>query len=41
MIEAKHASDAISTKDNPYLALTGQLWGVFCEDLGDPILTVL
>ena len=22
------------TKDNPYLALTGELWGVFCEDFG-------
>ena len=22
-----------STKDNPYLALTGKLWGVFCENL--------
>ena len=22
-----------STKHNPYLALTGELWGVFCEHL--------
>ena len=23
------------TKDNPYLPLTGELWVVFCEDLGE------
>ena len=23
------------TKDTPYLTLTGELWGVFCEDLGE------
>ena len=22
-------------KDTPYLALTGELWGVFCEDFGE------
>ena len=22
------------TTDTPYLALTGELWGVYCEDLG-------
>ena len=29
------------TKVTPYLALTGELWGVFCEDLGeyDRVLT--
>ena len=33
--KAKHASDVIFSKDTPYLALTGELWDVFCEDLGD------
>ena len=23
------------TKDTPYLALAGKLWGVFCEDFGE------
>ena len=32
-IEAEYQSDAESTKDTPYLALTGELWGVFCEYL--------
>ena len=31
--EAKNKSDAGSTKDTPYFALTGELWGVFCEHL--------
>ena len=26
---AEYASDAGSTKDAPYLALTGEVWGVF------------
>ena len=30
---AEYQSDAGSTKDTPYLALTGELWGVFCENL--------
>ena len=29
-IEAEYESDAGSTKDTPYLALMGELWGVFC-----------
>ena len=29
-IEAEYESDAGSTKDTPYLALTGEHWGVFC-----------
>ena len=33
--EVKYASEVIFTKDTPYLALTGELWGVFCEDLGE------
>ena len=32
-IEAESQSDAGTTKDTPYLALTGELWGVFCEYL--------
>ena len=28
--EAEYQSGAGSTKDTPYLALTGELWGVFC-----------
>ena len=32
-IEAQYQSDAGTTKDTPYLALTGELWGVFCEYL--------
>ena len=24
-----------STKDTPYLALTGELWGVVCDNLGE------
>ena len=31
--EAKYQSDAGSTKDTPYLTLTGELWGVFWEYL--------
>ena len=31
--EAEPESDFNHTKDAPYLALTGELWGVFCEDL--------
>ena len=30
-IESEYQSDAGTTKDTPYLALTGELWGVFCE----------
>ena len=33
--EAEYQSDAGSTKDAPYLALTVELWGVFCEYLWD------
>ena len=32
-IVAEYQSDAGTTKDTPYLALTGELWGVFCEYL--------
>ena len=30
-IEVEYQSDAGTTKDTPYLTLTGELWGVFCE----------
>ena len=32
---AKSESDIRITTDTPYLALTGELWGVYCEDLGE------
>ena len=35
MSEAKDASEVLFSKDTPYLALTGELWGVICEDLGE------
>ena len=31
--EAEYQSNAGSTQDTPYLALTGELWGVLCEYL--------
>ena len=31
--EAEYESDAESKKYTPYLALMGELWGVFCEYL--------
>ena len=35
MIEVEYKSEFVSAKDTPYLALTGELWGVFCEDFGE------
>ena len=32
--EFKYELEFEHTKDTPYLALTGELWGVFCEDFG-------
>ena len=32
---AESQSDIRITTDTPYLALTGELWGVYCEDLGE------
>ena len=29
--EAEYQSGAEPTKDNPYLALMGEVWGIFCE----------
>ena len=34
-IESEYQSDAGWTKDTPYLALMGELWGDFCEDFGE------
>ena len=31
--EAKYKQEFKPTKDTPYLALAGKLWGVFCENL--------
>ena len=36
--EEEYQSDAKSTKDTPYLALTGKLWGVFCEKIDHVIM---
>ena len=30
--EVVYKSEFESTKDTPYLALTGELWGVYCEE---------
>ena len=38
MKTAEHKSDIELTKDIPYLALTGELWGVCCEDLRENLL---
>ena len=35
MAAAEHKSDFKFTKDTPYLTLTGELWGVSCEDFGE------
>ena len=35
MAAVEHKSDIELTKHTPYLALMGELWGVFCEDLGE------
>ena len=32
MIWVEYESNIESTKDTPYLTLTGELWCVFCED---------
>ena len=29
--EAEYQSEAESTKDSPYLTVTGELWDIFCE----------
>ena len=37
MAAAEHESDSELTEDITYmyLTLTGELWGVYCEDLGE------
>ena len=35
MTVAESESDFRIIIDTPYLALTGELWGVYCEDLGE------
>ena len=35
MAMAERKSNIRLTKDTPYLALTGELWGVICEDFGE------
>ena len=35
---AESESDIRITADTPYLALTGELWGVYCDDLWNLIL---
>ena len=35
MTAVEQKSDTELTRDTPYLALTGELWGVYCEDLGE------
>ena len=32
---AESESDIRITKDTQHLALTGELWGVYCEDFGE------
>ena len=33
--QGKYQSEAEHTKDTPYLALMGELWGVFRENFGE------
>ena len=35
MTSAEHESDLKLTTDTPYLTLTGELWGVCCEEIGE------
>ena len=35
MTAAEHESDINLTINTPYLALTGELWGVYSEDSGE------
>ena len=37
MATAESGSDFTFTKDTLYLALTGELWDVFCEDFGENV----
>ena len=33
--EAEYQSESEPTKDTPYFALMGELWGVFCKYVGE------
>ena len=35
MTAAENESNLKHITDTPYLALTGELWGVCCEDIGE------
>ena len=35
MTESEYKWEFKATKETPYLALMGKLWGVFCDDLGE------
>ena len=35
MAVAEHESDLELITDDPYLALTGELWGAYSEDFGE------
>ena len=35
MTAAEYISDIELTKDTPYLALAGELWGISCKHLGE------
>ena len=35
MTDTEYVSKFELTKKHPYLTLTGELWGVFCGDLGE------
>ena len=35
MAAVERKPDFKLTTDNPYLALTGELWAVYCEDMGE------
>ena len=35
MTGAELKSDLKLTKENPYMALTDELWGVYCGDFGE------
>ena len=35
MTDDEHESDFELTKDTPYFILIDELWGIYCEDLGE------
>ena len=35
MTEVKYAPEIVFIKDTPYIALTGEIWGVFWVNLGE------